>query len=150
MSEDILYEFEERVRPKAIIFLTGFSAFWFGFFGYDLIVNKAPFTVASAIGTAVWIGLVCLFAFLIAKGGAWRVEVTEEAIRWHGPLEGDRTIRHADVESFEVIESRQLSPRMCVRLKSGETVFIPDIGDWRALHRIFLIKWKYLGRRRIR
>lgn len=146
LSEETLYHFQEPVRPKAVVFLVGFTAFWLA----ALIIFREPFTVEFAVGTVVWIGLVCHFTSLIVKGGKWRMEVTEQVVRWHGPGQGDRTIRHADVESFEVVERPDSPSKMCVRLKSGETVFIPEIGDWHALYGIFLTKWRFLGWRRVR
>jgi hypothetical protein len=126
--------------------LIGFGGFWFGFFGYDLVV-KGEVGLASVIGTVVFVGLACLFTVLIIKGGKWTLEVTQEAVHWHCPLEGDRTVSHVDVESFEVVAEQGRSPVTYARLKTGERVVIPSVGDQRAVHEILLTKWKYLGKR---
>jgi hypothetical protein len=134
--------FQIRLRQNRI---------WFGLFGYDLIVNENV-TVGPVIGTVVFVPLACLFIWFIIKGGTWRLEITDEAVHWHCPLEGDGNIRHEDVESFEVLVKRggYGAIRPCARLRSGETVEIPITGDQRAVHQILLTKWKYLGRRVVR
>jgi hypothetical protein len=152
MSEHFLYKYEAPVRPKNIIFLVGFGGFWFGFFGNDLIVNQNV-TVESVIGTIVFVPLACLFILCIIKGGTERLEITDEAVHWHCPVDGDGTIRHEDVESFEILVKRVPNGEMsrtCARLKSGETVIIAPMGDPHTVHQILLMKWKYLGRRVVR
>ena len=152
MSQGVLYDFEEPVRGTCLVLLLGFGGFWFGFFGYGLIVNRQPFTVASAIGTGVFVLLVSVLAAYLVKGGVWRLEVSDDAVRWHGPFEGDTLIRDEDVESFEVVVSggdSGASPSTHVLLKSGETVILPKIGDQQVVHKLLLTKWNYRGKRTI-
>lgn len=148
MNARVLYESETRLRPLFVVFLIGFSGFWFGFFGYGLLVKNEPFSVASAIATVIFGALDCFFLVGIIRGGSQSIRICDDAVRWSGPWVGSRTILHADVDSFEVIEpggDASLSTR--IQLKSGEAVFLPSIGDGAAIHRILLTKWKYLGRR---
>lgn len=150
VNEGIPYECDEPVRSTSVVFLVGFSGFWFAFVGYGLLVKREPFTVESSIGTGVFVLLVCFFVFLIFKGGVWHIEMNDDHVRWYGPLHGDLTIRHGDVESFEVVVSggdSGGSPSTRVLLKSGETVILPSTGDQQVVHQLLLRKWNFRGER---
>ena len=146
-----LYRFEQPVRSTSLLFILGFAAIWFIVFGYGLIIYRQPFTLTSASGTVVFL-LIPMIIFLtyLFKGGIWSIQITDEALCWHGPFQGDTMIRHEDVESFEVVifsGEPGASPRTQAYLKSGEKVVVPGIGDNQRVHRLLLTKWKYRGTR---
>ena len=143
MTPTILYEAEEPVRAGSVVFALSFGGLWFGFWGYGLLVAGSPITVDAIIATVVLILLEGLFVAGIIHGGVRYLQVNDEAVLWRGPLEGKRSILHTDVEWFEIpVAYGEGSPSTRIRLKSGKTIYLPDIGDQSVVHQLLLKKWE--------
>jgi hypothetical protein len=143
MSPTILYEAEEPVRVGSFLFALTFGGIWFAVWGYGLLVAGSPITLDAIIATVVLVLLEGLFIAGIVHGGVRYLQVNDEAVLWHGPLEGKKSIRHADVEWFEIlIAYGEGSPSTRIRLKTGETIYLPNIGDQYVVHQLLLKRWK--------
>jgi len=156
MSPVVFYEAEESVRVKCACFLLALPILWFALFAFESIVARAPCSLETGKPwavpftiTTIVMGLVgCLCVVGLIRGGTWYLQVNDEAVLWHGPLVGKRSIRHADVEWFEYpVGLGEGSPSTRIRLRSGETIYLPNIGDQFAVHQLLLKKWKLLEER---
>ena len=142
MSSTILYEAEESVRALCIAFMLGFGVLWFAVWGYGLIVTGDSFTADAIIGTLVFVLLEAVFIAGIVHGGVRYLQVNDREVLWRGPLEGDRRVRHTDVDWFEIpVAYGEGTPSTRIRLKSGETIYLPDIGDQALVHQLLLARW---------
>ena len=90
MSPTILYEAEEPVRVGSFLFALTFGGIWFAVWGYGLLVAGSPITLDAIIATVVLVLLEGLFIAGIVHGGVRYLQVNDEAVLWHGPLEGKK------------------------------------------------------------
>ena len=150
-KSNVLYSYEESVRRKSVAFLVVLSVLWLGLCGYVVLSPQTVGITPVVVGTTIYLALSCLFVWLLVKGGTWYVEIDEEAIRWGGPLSGDRMILHQDVDSFDVLSPRRrdtVGPVTRVYLKSGQIEKLPHIGNATDIHRVLVTLWGFRGTQR--
>lgn len=142
MSSTILYEAEESVRAKCIAFLLMFGGLWFTVWGYRVLLAGGSLTPDAIIGTGVFVLLESLFAAGIVRGGVRYIQVNDREVFWRGAIEGDRRVQHTDVDWFEIpVAYGEGTPSTRIRLKSGETFYLPNIGDQAVVHQLLLARW---------